>query len=31
MISRSARAIAHAFKRQSDHDRIMESMTEGGE
>jgi hypothetical protein len=26
MISRSARAIAHAFKRQSDHDRIMESM-----
>jgi hypothetical protein len=30
MAGRSARAITHAFKRQSDHDRIMESTTRSG-
>ena len=29
MAARSARAVAHAFKRQSDHDRMLESMTMG--
>ena len=30
MAGRSARAVAHAFKRQSDHDRMLESMTRDG-
>jgi hypothetical protein len=30
MAARSARAVAHAFKRQSDHDRMLESMTRNG-
>jgi hypothetical protein len=30
MVARSARAVAHAFMRQSDHDRMLESMTRSG-
>jgi hypothetical protein len=30
MVARSARAVAHAFKRQSDHDRMLESTARDG-